>query len=47
MGLLGWVALARSPSRRWWTGTALAAIAVLTLIGLLSVFGVIGKVIIG
>jgi hypothetical protein len=46
-GVLGWMNLGRSPSRRWWTGAALAAIAALTTIGLLSAFGVIGKLIIG
>jgi hypothetical protein len=39
--------LGRSPGRRWWTGTALVAIAALTTIGLLSAFGVVGKLIIG
>jgi hypothetical protein len=46
-GALAWISLGRSPARRWWTGTAIAAIAVLTLIGLLSAFGVIGKFIVG
>jgi hypothetical protein len=40
---LAWIGLGRSPARRWWTGTALAAIAVLTAVGLLSAFGVIGR----
>jgi hypothetical protein len=39
--------LARSPARRWWIGTAIAATVVLTCIGLLSAFGVLGKIIIG
>jgi hypothetical protein len=46
-GVLGWMNLGRSPGRRWWTGTALLAIAALTTIGLLSAFGVVGKLIIG
>jgi Protein of unknown function (DUF3995) len=46
-GFLGWIGLGRSPGRGWWIGTALAAIAVLTVIGLLSAFGVFGKLIIG
>lgn len=46
-GILGWIGLGRSPGRRWWIGTALAAIAVLIVIGLLSAFGVIGKLIVG
>jgi hypothetical protein len=46
-GLLGWMNLAPSPARRWWIGTGIAAVAVLTCIGLLSAFGIIGKIIIG
>jgi hypothetical protein len=46
-GALAWISMGRSSARRWWTGTAIAAIAVLTLIGLLSAFGIIGKFIIG
>jgi hypothetical protein len=46
-GALAWISLGRSSVRRWWTGTALAAIAALTLIGMLSVFGIIGKFIVG
>ncbi|HEX5436747.1 MAG TPA: hypothetical protein VFW98_06290, partial [Gemmatimonadaceae bacterium] len=51
-GLL-WVAIAwggalrLSPRWRWWIGSALAATAVLTAIGLLSAFGVIGRWIVG
>jgi hypothetical protein len=45
--LLGWILAARSRSgRRWLTG-ALAAVAVLTGIGLLSAFGVVGRAIMG
>ena len=46
-GALGWISLGRSSARRWWIGTALAAIALLTVIGMLSAFGVIGRFIIG
>jgi hypothetical protein len=46
-GILGWMNLARSPARRWWIGTGFAAIAILTCVGLLTTFGVIGKTIIG
>jgi hypothetical protein len=46
-GTLAWIGLGRSSARRWWTGTALAAIAVLASIGLLSAFGIIGKFIVG
>jgi hypothetical protein len=42
-GALARTALGRSRPRRWWTGTALAATAILTLIGVLSAFGVIGR----
>jgi hypothetical protein len=40
---LAWISLGRSRARRWWAGTALAAIAVLTAVGMLSAFGVIGR----
>lgn len=46
-GLLGSISLGRSRARRWWTGTAVTAIAVLTSIGLLSAFGAVGKLTIG
>jgi len=45
-GALGWIALGRSRARRWWAGTALAATATLTLIGLLSALGVMGRFIV-
>lgn len=40
-------ALSGSSKRRWWIGSALAAVALLTAVGLLSAFGVIGQMIIG
>lgn len=40
-------ALYDSTRRRWWIGTALAAIALSTSVGLLSAFGVIGQLIVG
>jgi hypothetical protein len=46
-GVVGWIALGPSRARRWWTWTALAAIAVLTLIGLFTAVGVIGRSVIG
>lgn len=47
-GLIAWNgALQSSPRRSWWTGSALAAIAVSVVIGLLSSFGVIGQIIVG
>jgi hypothetical protein len=46
-GILGWINLRPSAARRWWIGTAVAAIAVLTCVGLLTSFGLIGKFIIG
>ena len=51
-GLL-WVAIAwggalsTSPIRWWWIGSAMAAVVVLTAVGLLSAFGVIGQMIVG
>jgi hypothetical protein len=44
---LGWIVLGPGSRRRWWVGSAITAISVLTVIGLLSATGVIGKVIIG
>ena len=50
---LGWAAIAWggalrvSPWRSWWIGSALIATAGLTVIGLLSAFGVIGKWVVG
>jgi hypothetical protein len=34
------------PARRWWTGTALAAVALLASIGALSALSVVGQFII-
>ena len=45
-GALGWIALGPGRPRRRWAGSALAATGALTLVGLLSVTGVIGKVIV-
>jgi hypothetical protein len=42
-GALGWIVLGSGRRRRWWVGTALAAISVLTVIGMLSATGVIGE----
>ena len=44
---LAWIVMGPGSRRRWWVGSAIAAILVLTVIGLLSATGVIGKVIIG
>jgi hypothetical protein len=41
---VGWIVLGSGRRRRWWVGTA---ILVLTVIGMLSATGVIGKTIIG
>jgi hypothetical protein len=46
-GALGWIALGSGRGRRWWVGSAITAISVLTVIGMLSATGVIGKTIIG
>lgn len=40
-------ALRESERRRWWIGSAVAATIASTAVGLLSAFGVIGKLIIG
>jgi hypothetical protein len=40
-------ALRASPRRRWWIGSAAFVTAVSTVAGLLSAFGVIGKLIVG
>jgi len=40
-------ALSASSRRWWWIGSALAGTGILTTIGLLSAFGVIGRVIVG
>lgn len=45
-GVLGWIVLGRSPARRWWVGTALAAIGVMTLVGMLAAYGVIGRLVV-
>jgi hypothetical protein len=44
--VLAWIGLGRSPGRRWWVATAVAAVAALTSIGLLSAFGVVGTFIV-
>jgi hypothetical protein len=45
-GALGWIGLGPGRPRRWWTATAVAAIAALLLLGILTVVGVIGKIIV-
>jgi hypothetical protein len=44
---IAWTVLGPSPARRWWLGSAAVAIAGSTVVGLLSAFGVIGRVVIG
>ena len=45
---IAWVgALRESPRRWWWIGSAAAATIAATVIGLLSAFGIIGRMIIG
>ena len=46
-GILGWMGLSSLRGRRWWLGTACAAVAVLTAVGLLAAYGVVGKTILG
>lgn len=43
---LGWIALGPGRVRRWWVTSGLAAIGVLTVLGMLTVAGVSGKVIV-
>lgn len=45
-GALAWTSLRPGGPRRWWTATAVAAIGTLLLLGLLTIFGVTGRVII-
>ena len=40
-------ALRESPRRRWWVGSAVVAIIASTTVGVLSAFGIIGRVIVG
>ncbi|HEU4828368.1 MAG TPA: hypothetical protein VFT04_04160 [Gemmatimonadales bacterium] len=47
-GAIAWAgALRESPRRTWWIGSAVGAIVVLTAVGLLSAFGVIGRWVVG
>ena len=47
-GAIAWTGgLARSPRRWWWVASASLAVAVLTVVGLLSATGVIGRFIVG
>ncbi|MGA8114351.1 MAG: DUF3995 domain-containing protein [Actinocatenispora sp.] len=43
---LGWLGLGGGRSRRWWTATALAAVAALIVLWILTATGVFGKVIV-
>jgi hypothetical protein len=45
-GALGWIALGPGRTRRWWTATALTAIAALLLLGVLTIAGVSAKMIV-
>jgi hypothetical protein len=45
-GVLCWIELTGTPARRWWLASAIAAIVALTVIGVLSSAGVIGRFII-
>jgi hypothetical protein len=44
---VGWIVLGSGGRRRWWVGSVITAILVLTVIGMLSTTGVIGMTIIG
>jgi hypothetical protein len=45
-GALGWIGLGPGRPRRWWTASAAVAIAALILNGILTMTGVLGKVIV-
>jgi hypothetical protein len=42
-----WGALRSSSRRRWWLGSAIVATVATTVVGLLSAFGVIGRLVVG
>lgn len=46
-GVLGLIGLGSSPNRRWWIGSALAAIAALVALGIASAFDLVGSVVVG
>jgi hypothetical protein len=46
-GTLGWLGLTTARARRWWLLSALTAIAFLTADGVLTSFGIFGRVIVG
>ena len=47
-GAIAWAAALRdSPGKAWWIGSAVGAAVILTVIGLLSAFGVIGRWVVG
>jgi hypothetical protein len=47
-GAIAWTGgLSRSPRRGWWIASALAAVVALTVLGLLSATGVIGRLVVG
>jgi hypothetical protein len=46
-GTPGWFGLASARTRRLWVGSALVASVALTVIGVLSTVGVIGRLIVG
>jgi hypothetical protein len=45
-GALGWIALGAGRVRRWWTICAVAATTMLTVLGMLTATGVVGKAIV-
>jgi len=46
-GALGWLAVGTGRGRRWFAGSAVAAVLVSLVVGLLAAEGVIGKVVVG
>ncbi len=45
-GALGWIALGRGRTRRWWVGCAAVAITALLALGVLTMTGVLGRAVI-
>ncbi len=44
---IGWTVIGPTRARRWWIGSAVVAIGLATVVGILSGFGVLGRTVIG
>ena len=44
---IGWTVIGPSRARRWWLGSAVVAIGLATVVGILSGFGILGRAVIG